>query len=56
LDSLIAIVFRKKRSLTRHAAKASYTKQEYSNAKIKMALKIDFLDIHHYIKEISTLK
>jgi nucleoside-diphosphate-sugar epimerase len=56
LDSLIAIVFRKKRSLTRHAAKASYTKQEYSNAKIKMALKTDFLDIHHYIKEISTLK
>jgi nucleoside-diphosphate-sugar epimerase len=56
LDWLIATVFRHKRKLTRPTAAASYTKNEYSNAKIKTALKTDFVDVHQYIKEISVLK
>jgi dihydroflavonol-4-reductase len=55
IDWLLAIVFRQKRKLTRATAKASYSKNEYSNAKIRSALNTEFTDIHHYIREISKL-
>jgi hypothetical protein len=52
VDWIIASTFHKKRKLTRATASASYSKNEYSNEKIKTALKTDFLDVHQYIKEI----
>ncbi|MFV8342818.1 NAD-dependent epimerase/dehydratase family protein [Flavobacterium sp. XS2P39] len=55
IEWILSNVFRKKRELTSATAKASYSKNEYSNEKITTALKTDFLDIHQYIKEISAL-
>lgn len=47
--------FKAKNSLTKATARSAYSKNEYSNSKIKKALGINFLDIHGYIKEISQL-
>jgi len=55
VDWIFANIFNKKRKLTRATAKASYSKHDYSNEKIKMTLKTDFTDVHQYIKEISSL-
>ena len=55
LDWLFSTIFRQKRHLDRATAIASYSKNLYSNEKIKKALEFDFLEIHQYIKEISTL-
>lgn len=55
IDWILSNIFRKKRAVTSATAKASYSKNEYSNEKIKTALKTEFLDIHQYIKEISAL-
>jgi nucleoside-diphosphate-sugar epimerase len=55
IDWVLSNVFMKKRALTSATAKASYSKNEYSNEKITTALKTEFLDIHQYIKEISIL-
>lgn len=55
VDWFISNVFGKKRKLDKITAKASYSKNWYSNEKITNALKISFLDIHQYIKDISKL-
>jgi dihydroflavonol-4-reductase len=55
IDWIVSTIFMQKRKLTRATAKASYSKNEYSNEKITTILNTEFLDIHQYIKEISTL-
>jgi dihydroflavonol-4-reductase len=55
VDWFLATFFLKKREITKATAKSSYTKDLYSNEKVKTSLKTDFLDIHQYIKEVSTL-
>lgn len=55
LDWFLSTVFRKKRTLTKATANSSFSKNDYSNQKIKEILGIKFLDIRHYIKANSTL-
>jgi dihydroflavonol-4-reductase len=55
IDWILSTVFRRKRQLTKAIAKASCSKNDYSNEKIKAELTMEFLDIHQYIKEISRL-
>ncbi|MFV8465508.1 NAD-dependent epimerase/dehydratase family protein [Flavobacterium sp. LB1P62] len=55
MDWIASAIFMQKRRLTSATAKASYSKNEYSNEKIKNALNTEFLDIHQYIKAISIL-
>jgi dihydroflavonol-4-reductase len=55
IDWFISKVLRQKRKLGRETAKSSYSKNWYSNEKIKSVLKTDFLDIKTYIQEISNL-
>ena len=55
IDWLLSNVFLKKRKLANATAKASYSKNLYSNAKITNRLKYDFIDIHDYIKTIISL-
>ncbi|TRX09216.1 NAD-dependent epimerase/dehydratase family protein [Flavobacterium gawalongense] len=55
IDWILSNVFMQKRQLTSATAKASYSKNEYSNEKITTVLNTEFLDIHQYIKEISAL-
>lgn len=50
IDWFFSAIFRKKRVLVRATAKASFSRNLYSNEKIKTALDMDFLDIHQYIK------
>lgn len=56
LDWFVSALFRSKRKLTRYSARASYGQTMISNEKIKADLKISFLDIHQYIKDISHFK
>lgn len=53
LDWILSKLLFQKRKLSKATAKSSYSKQLYSNQKIKDVLKINFLDIPTYI---STLK
>ena len=55
IDWFLSTVFRSKRKLDRATAIASYSKNLYSNEKIKSALETSFLDIHQYIATISKL-
>ena len=55
IDWILSNIFMQKRQLTSATAKASYSKNKYSNEKITTILKTEFLDIHQYIKEISAL-
>ncbi len=55
IDWLVSTIFRSKRKLDRATAIASYSKNLYSNEKIKSALETTFLDIHQYIATISKL-
>jgi nucleoside-diphosphate-sugar epimerase len=55
LDWFVSNVFQQKRKLSQATARASYSENTYSNQKIKDQLKTDFIDIHHYIKDISKL-
>lgn len=55
VDWIISSISGRKRQLTRATAIASYSKHKLSNEKIKRAFKIEFVDIHQYIKEISNL-
>lgn len=54
-DGIFSTLFFQKRSLTKATAKASYSKNLYSNEKIKTALGTVFLDVHQYVKDISKL-
>jgi dihydroflavonol-4-reductase len=55
LDWVIATFFRQKRQLSKATAKSSYSKDLYSNEKIKNVLNITFTDVFDYINEITTL-
>ena len=55
VNGIFSTLFFRKRSLTKATAKASYSKNLYSNEKIKTALGTVFLDVHQYIKEASKL-
>lgn len=55
VDWLLSTIFRWKRKLNRATSKSSYSKNLYSNEKIKNTLGTEFLDVHQYIKEISSL-
>ncbi|WP_281297619.1 NAD-dependent epimerase/dehydratase family protein [Flavobacterium limnophilum] len=55
IDWFLSNVLGQKRKLDRATAKASYSRNYYSNEKIKTALQTEFLDIHQYIKDISKL-
>ena len=55
IDWFLSTFFLKKRQITKATAKSSYTKDIYSNEKIKTALKTEFKNVHEYIKEVSTL-
>lgn len=50
IDWFFSTIFRQKRLLVRATAKASFSRNLYSNEKIKNVLDMDFLDIHQYIK------
>lgn len=54
-DSIFSTLFFQKRSITKAAAKASYSNNLYANEKIKTALGTVFTDVHQYIKEVSKL-
>ncbi|MDA6071449.1 NAD-dependent epimerase/dehydratase family protein [Flavobacterium sp. AC] len=54
-DLGFSTLFLQKRRLTKATAKASYSKNLYSNEKIKTALRTVFLDVHQYIKDTSKL-
>ncbi|RTY86129.1 NAD-dependent epimerase/dehydratase family protein [Flavobacterium sp. RSP49] len=53
LDWCVSTIFQQKRKLSHATAKASYSKNRYSNEKIKNRLKTDFTNITDYIKYIS---
>jgi dihydroflavonol-4-reductase len=55
IDWIRSNVFQQKRELTKATAKASFSKNNYANDKVKMILKTEFLDIHKYIRKISAL-
>lgn len=55
IDWFLATFLFKKRSFTRATAKASYSKNLYSNEKIKAALNTEFTHINTYINTISGL-
>ena len=54
-DWLFSTLFFQKRRITKATAKATYSKNLYSNEKIKTALGTVFSDVHQYIKEVSKL-
>ncbi|OXA82496.1 Nucleoside-diphosphate-sugar epimerase [Flavobacterium aquidurense] len=54
-DGIFSTLFFQKRRMTKATAKASYSKNLYSNEKIKTVLGTVFLDVHHYIKDVSKL-
>ncbi len=49
-DWFLSVFFFQKRKLSRDSAKASYSKSEYDNSKIKVALNIGFKDVKDFIK------
>jgi nucleoside-diphosphate-sugar epimerase len=55
IDWIVSAVFQQERKLSKATAKASYSKNKYSNEKIKGTLNTKFLDIHQYIKAIANL-
>jgi dihydroflavonol-4-reductase len=54
-DWFLTVILRKKRHLDRATANASFSKNLYSNEKIKNTLGFDFISIHQYIKTNSYL-
>jgi nucleoside-diphosphate-sugar epimerase len=55
IDWFLSATLGTKRKLDRATSIASYSKNLYSNEKIIGTLDTELLDIHHYIKEISSL-
>jgi dihydroflavonol-4-reductase len=55
IDWFISTILGQKRKLDRATAKASYSKNYYSNEKIKKTLATEFMDIRQYIAAISKL-
>ena len=54
-DGIFSTLFFQKRRITKATAKASYSKNLYSNQKIKTALGTVFLDVHQYVRDVSKL-
>ncbi|MBF4508302.1 NAD-dependent epimerase/dehydratase family protein [Flavobacterium sp. JLP] len=54
-EGIFSTLFFQKRRMTKATAKASYSKNLYSNEKIKTALGTVFLDVHQYIKDVSKI-
>jgi len=54
IDWLFSTIFRQKRNLDKTTARASFSKDLYSNEKIKSTLKIELLPIKEYVKEITS--
>jgi len=54
-DGVFSTLFFQKRRLTKATAKSSYTKDLYSNQKIKTALGTVFQDVQEYIIDVSKL-
>ncbi|MDR7372534.1 NAD-dependent epimerase/dehydratase family protein [Flavobacterium aquidurense] len=54
-DGIFSTLFFQRKTITKATAKASYSKNLYSNEKIKTALGTVFLDVHQYIKDVSKL-
>ncbi len=54
-DAIFSTLFFQKRRLTKATAKSSYSKDLYSNEKIKTALGTVFQDVHEYIINVSKL-
>ncbi len=55
MDWFLATFFFQKRKLSRASAKASYSKSNYDNSKIKGVLNTDFKSVKEYIKSITSL-
>jgi len=55
IDWLFSTIFRQKRNLDKTTARASFSKNLYSNEKIKSTLGIEFVAINQYVKEITGL-
>ncbi|MFI0492123.1 NAD-dependent epimerase/dehydratase family protein [Flavobacterium sp.] len=55
IDWFFSTVFRQKRNLDRTTARASFSKNLYSNEKIKSTLEFEFVAINQYVKEITNL-
>ena len=55
MDWFLSTFFFQKRKLSRASAKASYSKSNYDNSKIKDALNTDFKSVKEYIKSIISL-
>ncbi len=55
MDWFLSTFFFQKRKLSRSSAKASYSKSNYDNSKIKAVLNIEFKSVKDYIKTITTL-
>jgi nucleoside-diphosphate-sugar epimerase len=52
IDWFLSTFFFQKRKLSRDSAKASYSKSNYDNSKIKSALNIDFKSVKEYCNQI----
>ena len=55
VDWFLSTFFFKKRKLSRDSAKASYSKTEYTNAKILSTITLEFKSVKEYIQFITTL-
>ena len=55
VDWFLSTFFFKKRKLSRDSAKASYSKTEYTNAKILSTITLEFKSVKEYIQFIATL-
>lgn len=56
LDWIFSIFSGRKKELTKYSARAAYSKNKFSNEKIKADFEIDFLNINNYITEIVSLQ
>ncbi|WP_276379839.1 NAD-dependent epimerase/dehydratase family protein [Flavobacterium sp. H4147] len=54
-DLIFSTLFFQRRSITKATAKASYSKNLYSNEKIKTVQGTVFQDVHQYIKDVAKL-
>ncbi|WP_264565711.1 NAD-dependent epimerase/dehydratase family protein [Flavobacterium sp. N3904] len=55
LDWIASAFLGQSSQISKATAKSSYSNDLYSNEKIKNALNLSFIDVHHYIKEIVKL-
>ena len=52
LDWFLSLILRKKRLLTKATAKASHSKKEFDNSKIKETLRFEFIEMENYLKRL----